>query len=228
MDCCDVDLVFQLSILSPLYLSVVHGRAKEVLGKKYWDKSLASFSFSSFLHVVALWFSRKYNSEFVTLVFRTLIIPMAYWIQYRFIHLFLGSYYPIIYINTPTRLACLLAKHLLICHLQVFLCSCHISPWNAFCSSFFRLQCHLSRALLWSSSLPLYPLDSLLHSYSLWHYIVGFVLDLSFLDSVFLILKGQRLIHLTKYLAASICSINICWIVLNVNTYFRFKDNMSV
>lgn len=228
MDCCDVDLVFQLGILSTLYPSMVHRKAKEVLGKKYCDKFLASFFFSSFLHVVALLFSQKYKSGFVTPMFRTIIIPVAYWIQYRFMHLFLSSYYPIIYIYTPTRLACLLAKHSLICHLQVFLCSCHISPWNAFCSSFFRLQRHLSRAFLWSSSLPLYPLDSLLHAYSLWHYIIGFVHDLSFLDSVFLILKGQHLIHLTKYLVASISSINICWIVLNVNTYFKFKDNMSV
>lgn len=102
MDCCDVNLVFQLTILSPLYLSMVQGRAKEVLGKKHCDNFSASSSFSSFLHV-ALSF---------TPMFKTLIIPMAYWMQYRFIHLFLGSYYPIIHINTPTRLACLLAKHL--------------------------------------------------------------------------------------------------------------------
>lgn len=61
IDHCDLDLVFQLSILSILYLSMVQERASEglnkVLGKKYCDNFSVSFSFSSFLCMPLLSFS---------------------------------------------------------------------------------------------------------------------------------------------------------------------------
>lgn len=53
LDHCDLDLVFQLSILSTLYLSMVQEGANKglnkVLGKKYCDNFPFSFLFLSFL-----------------------------------------------------------------------------------------------------------------------------------------------------------------------------------